>query len=135
MTHIHKDALTVHLLYHFATEGTQSAMLCVAASRVADVIVAIVTERHIDNSTPFKMSEQTEVASDGITVLDASQDGLLPLCLEAQDVLSRLCQFDAVTISLNYFFYLCILKLQFLVMKVTYKTLSSKKRLQKKIHN
>ena len=53
------------------------------------------------------MLQQAEVLADGIAVLDAAQDGFLPLCFEAQDVLRCLCQADAVLVGLHDFLYLC----------------------------
>ena len=107
MTHIHENAQAVHFLHHFATERTKPTVFCIAASRVANIIVTIVAKRHIDNAALLEMLEQAEIASDGVPVLDASQDSFFPLCLEAQDVFSCLCQTNAVAVSPNNLFNLC----------------------------
>ena len=57
VTHIDHDAQTVHLADDLTTKGTDTMMCLAATSRVADVIVAIVAERHINNAAFGKVLE------------------------------------------------------------------------------
>ena len=55
MAQVNHDAQTVHLADDLATEGADAIVCLTAASRVADVVVAIMAQRHIDNATLGKV--------------------------------------------------------------------------------
>ena len=107
MTQIHKDAKPVHLLHNLSAEVAQASMFFVASSRVADVVVSVVTKRHIDYAAMFELFKQPYVFSYGITVLDTPENGLLALCFEAKDVARRLCEANAIAVCLDYLVDLC----------------------------
>ena len=72
MTQVHEDAEPVHLQYDLTTKVAQTIMFSIATSRVADVVVAIMAERHIDNAAMFEFLQQPDVLTDGIAVLDTA---------------------------------------------------------------
>ena len=77
MAHINKDAQAVHLSDDLSSEVTDASMrLSALRGRVADVVVAIVTEGDIDNATIGKVLDIRDIMFEGDTILDAQHDTL-----------------------------------------------------------
>ena len=77
MAHIDEDAQAVHLLDDLFTKGADTVM-CLIALRggVADVVVAIMAEGHIDDATIGKVLEVRDIMFEGDTILDTQHDTL-----------------------------------------------------------
>ena len=86
MTEVHHHAHTVHLLDDFLAQLADTSMFAVTFGRVADVVVAIVAERHIDHASLAEFLHIGDVLSDGIAILNAQHDGFLARALETEDV-------------------------------------------------
>ncbi len=64
-------------MYDLLTKSTE-AMVCLAAScRVADIVVAIMTEGHVNNATLSEMVQVFHLSIQSMSVLDAKHDALL----------------------------------------------------------
>ena len=106
MAHIHHHAQCVHPANHLAPEGTQPAMLCIAACRVADIIVPVVAKRHIHDSEAAEIVEKSQVVTDGISVFNAAHDGFDTPRFEPGDVIRRAGQLYQVGICVGESLYL-----------------------------
>ena len=68
-------ARAVHLAHRLASEVAQAAVrLLRAACGVAEVVVAVVAERHVDNAHFAEMLYETEVAPYGVAVFYTTHD-------------------------------------------------------------
>ena len=81
MAHVYEYSQAVHLCYDFASEGAEASVFCVAFGGVADVVVAVVTECHVDDAALFEVLEQAYISSDGISVFDSFEYCLFAFCL------------------------------------------------------
>jgi hypothetical protein len=77
MAQINHNASAVHFMYDLLTKSTD-AMVCLAAScRVADIVVAIMTEGHVNNATLSEMVEVFHLSIQRMSFLDAKLVALL----------------------------------------------------------
>ena len=92
MAEIDEDAETVHLGDDLTAEGTDAAMGGGALGRVADIVVAVVAEGHIDDAAVGEMAQSLDGAVEGDAVLDAEHDALQSLALVTPQVVGGACQ-------------------------------------------
>ena len=102
MAHVDEDAQTVHLPDDLFAKGADSSMgvLCLRG-RVADVIVAVVAEGHIDDATIGKVLQVLDLAVEGDAVLDAQHDRLAALALVLPEVGRGACNPHIVAVLLG----------------------------------
>ena len=101
MAQVHHHAHAVHLLHDFTPERAQSAVLLIATGRVADVVISIVAERHIDDSALTELPDEREVAPDSISVLNAHHQSFLSFGLQAVKVFWRACNPNGLWIAVG----------------------------------
>ena len=107
MAHVYEYSQSVHLCYDFAPEGAEASVFCVAFGGIADVVVAIVAECHVDDAALFEVLEQADVSSDGVSVFDAFEYGFFDFCFELEDVVSVLFESCVLAVGLYDVVYLC----------------------------
>ena len=86
MAKIDKNAQTVHLGDDLTPEGADTSMRGIALGRVADIVVAVVAEGHVDDATLSEVSQTFDGAIEGDAVLDAEHDALQTLVLVTPEV-------------------------------------------------
>ena len=77
MAEVYHHANAVHLFNHLLSERTHTSVFVVALGGIAYVIVAVVAQGHIHDTTLTETRHVGEVLADGITVLDAQHDAFL----------------------------------------------------------
>ena len=90
MAHINKHAQTVHLLDNLLAESTHTMMrvLCFR-SRIANIVITIMTESHIYDTAIHKMLQILQLTVDSDTVLDTKHNALQALMLVHPEVARR----------------------------------------------
>ena len=87
MAKVDHDTRAVHFGHHLASKVRQTAVFVGrAACRVADVVVAVVTERDVHHAHLCKSSHIVDVASQSVAILNAAHDGQLAFKLVAVQV-------------------------------------------------
>ena len=71
MAEVYHNTQAVHLADDLTTESTNTIVRLTATGRVADVVVAIVAQRHIDNAALGKMLEVFYLAVQSQSVFNA----------------------------------------------------------------
>ena len=89
MAEVDHDAQAVHLADDLTTKGADTIMGMLATCAVADVVVAIVAQRHIDDATLGEVAQVVEAALEGMAILDAEHDALPALVLVQPQVVGR----------------------------------------------
>ena len=87
MTEIDENTQTVHLGDNLTPEVAHAAMGLRTLGRVADIIVAIVAEGHIDDAAIGEVLQIRELTVEGDAVLDAEHDRLESLALVVPEVI------------------------------------------------
>ena len=107
MAHVDEDAQAVHLVDDLLAEGTDTAMGGVATGGgVADVVVAIVAEGHVDDATVVEVLQVLQLSVEGDAVFDAEHDGFEPPVLVDPEVVGSPGKGDMGTVLRHYLFYL-----------------------------
>ena len=89
-------ARAVHLAHRLAPEVAQSAVrLLRAACGVAEVVVAVVAERHVDNAHFAEMLYEAKVAPNGVAVFYTAHNRLDAAPLVGRQFVGRACQSHA----------------------------------------
>ena len=89
MAEVNHHTHTIHLFNDFRPKLTHTMMLVIASCRVTDVVVAIVAEGHINDTTFAESFHITDVLANRITILDTQHNGLLALLLQSPEVIRR----------------------------------------------
>ena len=100
MAHIDHDAQTVHLAHHLFAETAQAAVGVTAAGGVAEVVVAVMTERHIDDAALGEVLQVLQLTVEGQSVLDAEHDGLTAVAFVFVEVAWSAGDADILTVLL-----------------------------------
>lgn len=81
----HPDA--VHFAHDFAAKVAQTIVLVLGArGRIANIVVAVVAERHIDHAFSTEEFYICEVVPNGIAVFNAQKDGALVMVLRPKNI-------------------------------------------------
>ena len=102
MTQIDHDAKTVHLTDDLFAETTHATVGVAAPGGVAYLIVAIVTERHIDDATLGEVLQVLQLSVECQSVLDAQHDRLTSIALVLIEVAWRTGNTDIGLVFRNY---------------------------------
>ena len=81
MTEVDHDTQTVHFPDDLLAKVTHTAPCLTTSCGVADIVVAIVTERHIDDAPLGKVPQVLYLSIQRMTVLNTEHDALLALML------------------------------------------------------
>ena len=79
MAQIHHDTQTIHLSNDLAPKSAHALMRADATGRVTDVVIAIVTQRHIDDATLGKMLQTFQLSIESKPILNAKHDAMATL--------------------------------------------------------
>ena len=79
MAQIYHDAQTVHLCNDLATKSAHSLMGIAATGRVAYIVIAIVTQRHIDDSTLGKVLQTLQLPINGKAIFYTQHNAVATL--------------------------------------------------------
>ena len=107
MAEVDHHPYPIHLLYDLCSEGAHTSVLVVASGGVADVVVTVVAERHVDYSSSAEGFNIGDVFAYGIAVFYAHHDALLPCCFESADVIGGVGNIDRCAVGCRHLFYLC----------------------------
>ena len=103
MTHIHHHSQAVHLAYHLRTEWRYTAVSVErAACRVAYLVVAIVTQSNVDDTSVGKVLHVMQVVLYRQTVFYTDHQRFPSLTLVAQQVLTVAGKGDVARIAKHY---------------------------------
>ena len=99
MTHVYQYSQAVHLLNHLFAKRTHTmmGMLCFR-SRIADIVITIMTECHIHNASIHKMLKILQLSIDGDTIFDTQHDTLQAHVFVHPQVVRRAGDTDIITI-------------------------------------
>ena len=75
------DSQTVHFADYLLSELAHAVVRITTLCRVADVIIAVMTERHIDDAALGKVLQVLQLPIQRQTILDAQHDALPTLAL------------------------------------------------------
>ena len=106
MTEIHQDAQAVHLSDDLFAEVADAVVGVAASCGVADIVVAVVTKRHIDDAAVGEVLQVADVALQRQSVLDGEHDALASLALVAIEVVGCASQRQIVGLRSHDAFYL-----------------------------
>ena len=106
MTEVYHYAAAVHLLNDLLAKAAHSAMSVAAAGTVADVVVAVVTERDVDNAAPCEISYVGYVVVKRQSVLYAEHYGAASLALVFIQVGRRARYAQVAVVGVYYLLYL-----------------------------
>ena len=106
MAQIDHDAQPVHLADDLSAEGAHTVVGMTAACRVADVVVAIVAEGHIDDAALCEVLQVFRLSVDGQSVLYAQHDALPARLFVGQQVGRRAGYGEIVAVAVDDVFYL-----------------------------
>ena len=81
----HPDA--VHFAHDFPAKVAQTIVLVLGAhGRIANIVVAVVAERHINDSLSAEEFYICEVVPNGVAVFNAQKDGALVMVLRPKNI-------------------------------------------------
>ena len=106
MAQVNHYSQTVHFLDYLFSKCAHTIMCVVSTGRIADVIIAIMTESDIYYSSVGKMLHVLDVMIKSKTVLNAKHDTLLAQMLVGIQVGWCSCYADIIFAFINYRFYL-----------------------------
>ena len=81
MAEIDHDTQFFHLLDDLFAKFADTVIRVVAFGRVADIIITVVAERHIDDTSLSEMLQVVQIAIKGNAILNAKHDELLAVVL------------------------------------------------------
>ncbi len=99
-------AAPVHFPYHFSPETAHSVMRVAALCTVANVVVAVVTQRYIDHAPLHEVLYVGEITVECKAVFDAKHYGFAPVTLVFVQVGGRSGYADVVLVLVNNILYL-----------------------------
>ena len=103
MAEVNHHADTVHFGYDLFAELAHTAMFVVATGRVADVVVAVVAECHIDHTPLAEGFDIVDVVADGVAVFDAEHDGAFASAFESPEVVGGVGDIDSCAVLCHHF--------------------------------
>ena len=106
MAEVNHDAQSVHLSDDLPSEVADPMMRIAAPGRIADIVVTIMAERHIDDAPLCKVAELLQLTVQSQSVLDAQHDALPALPLVGIQVCRRTGDAEISTISVHDLLYL-----------------------------
>ena len=102
MAQIHHDTQTVHLSNDLSTKGAHTLMSAAATSRVTDIIIAIVAQRHIDNTTLSKVLQMLQLSINGKAIFYTQHDTMTTLLFVRIQVSRRTCDTKELLVFLHH---------------------------------
>ena len=107
MTQIHHHAHTIHLFNHLLAKFAHTPMFVLASRRITNVVVAIMTKGHIDDTTFTEGLYVTNVLANRIAIFNAQHNGTLPLLLQSPEVIRRVGNIHSRTVLSCHLLDLC----------------------------